>query len=224
MQQIKHWQFYAPPKFTLFPRIFRAASPCDRFAYGEAAPPCKENMLRACQTDLSATAYRWKRLVAEKRYFGRLPGNASSTSGYNDGILSSILVKEGWKVGVWWLTDSLIWFQKLFSLYLSLHSSRPWLPPGHFRLLILHRYTLMYSAAGSPGGRTLPGPPHTQPPAVHSCVIHHCRFTGWPDAAWSTTHTTPSSALLCNPPLQVHRVAGRCLVHHTHNPQQCTLV
>ena len=151
-------------------------------------------MLRACQTDLSATAYRWKRLVAEKRYFGRLPGNASSTSGYNDGILSSILVKEGWKVGVWWLTDSLIWFQKLFSLYLSLHSSRPWLPPGHFRLLILHRYTLMYSAAGSPGGRTLPGPPHTQPPAVHSCVIHHCRFTGWPDAAWSTTHTTPSSA------------------------------
>ena len=76
-------------------------------------------MLRACQTDLSATAYRWKRLVAEKRYFGRLPGNASSTSGYNDGILSSILVKEGWKVGVWWFTDSLIWFQKLFSLYLS---------------------------------------------------------------------------------------------------------
>ncbi|GAX77334.1 hypothetical protein CEUSTIGMA_g4780.t1 [Chlamydomonas eustigma] len=69
------------------------ASPCERFAWKEGVPLCKENMLVACQMDLAATAYRWKKLLQEKRYFGRLGVGDSQ-----DGILTKMLIEDGWKV------------------------------------------------------------------------------------------------------------------------------
>ena len=49
------------------------------------------------QTDLAATAFRREKLIAENRYFGQLPG-VTGAGIDNDGILSTILVKDGWKV------------------------------------------------------------------------------------------------------------------------------
>ena len=52
--------------------------------------------MRFCQTDLAANAYRWRRMVKEDKRFGPLdPAGASSA---NDGMMASLLLKEGWKV------------------------------------------------------------------------------------------------------------------------------
>lgn len=60
-------------------------------------PPCKENGMRFCQTDLAANAYKLQRLLAEDRRFGLVdPGG---THGANDGIMAQLLKTAGWKVG-----------------------------------------------------------------------------------------------------------------------------
>ena len=71
------------------------AAPCERFAASPAAPPCKENLLRFCNTDLASVAYRWPRFVAEKRGFSLMESHGI---GLNDGLLARLLRTSGWKV------------------------------------------------------------------------------------------------------------------------------
>ncbi|KAG2428579.1 hypothetical protein HYH02_014281 [Chlamydomonas schloesseri] len=71
------------------------AEPCERFEEGDGVPPCKENGMRFCQTDLAANAYKLERLLAEDRRFGLVdPGG---THGANDGIMAQLLKTAGWK-------------------------------------------------------------------------------------------------------------------------------
>jgi len=82
--------------FDFYSRYQRpTAIACDRFAAGPGAPPCKENLLRFCNTDLAADVYNWKRFMAEGRGFSKVP---SATLGLNDGLLARLLVSQGWKV------------------------------------------------------------------------------------------------------------------------------
>ncbi|KAG2435072.1 hypothetical protein HXX76_007159 [Chlamydomonas incerta] len=72
------------------------AEPCERFEEGEGVPPCKENGMRFCQTDLAANAYKLQRLLVEDRRFGLVdPGG---THGANDGIMAQLLKTAGWKI------------------------------------------------------------------------------------------------------------------------------
>ncbi|GIL45617.1 hypothetical protein Vafri_2819 [Volvox africanus] len=94
--------FAAPPgvdavAFDFYSRYQRpTALPCERFEEGEGMPPCKENEMRFCQTDLAANAYLLNRLLAENRRFGLVdPGG---THGANDGIMAQALLAGGWKV------------------------------------------------------------------------------------------------------------------------------
>eukprot|EP00955_Chlamydomonas_euryale_P104025 365535-Chlamydomonas_euryale.AAC.61 len=72
-----------------------AAAPCERFAAEPGAPLCKENQLRFCNVDLAAAIYRWPRFIEEGRAFSAIDGNGI---GLNDGVLSGILKRSGWKV------------------------------------------------------------------------------------------------------------------------------
>jgi hypothetical protein len=91
-------QTQPPHHFALHARMC-AAPPCNRFAASPGAPPCKENLLRFCQTDLAASVYNWRRFVSEGRAFSKLP---SYGLGLNDGLLAEQLQEAGWKVsGVW---------------------------------------------------------------------------------------------------------------------------
>jgi hypothetical protein len=77
-------------------------TPCDRFAAAPGAPLCKQNLMRWCQTDLAATAYRWRKLVGrddaggqgQGLLFGDLDQGIS-----HDGLMAQEVVKRGWKVG-----------------------------------------------------------------------------------------------------------------------------
>ncbi|KAG2500986.1 hypothetical protein HYH03_000808 [Edaphochlamys debaryana] len=72
------------------------SDPCERFEEAPDAPPCKENLMRFCQTDLAANAYRVSRLLSEDRRFGTIdPGG---THGANDGIMAQTLKSSGWKI------------------------------------------------------------------------------------------------------------------------------
>lgn len=72
------------------------AAPCERFEEGPGLPPCKENDMRFCQTDLAANAYRLSRMLEEDRRFGTV--DPTGGNGANDGILAQILKTDGWKV------------------------------------------------------------------------------------------------------------------------------
>ncbi|KXZ44304.1 hypothetical protein GPECTOR_69g397 [Gonium pectorale] len=72
------------------------ASPCERFEDGEGLPPCKENGMRFCQTDLAANAYHLQRLITEDRRFGVV--DPTGSHGANDGVMAQILKSAGWKI------------------------------------------------------------------------------------------------------------------------------
>lgn len=72
------------------------AAPCERFEEGPGLPPCKENDMRFCQTDLAANAYRLSRMLEEDRRFGTV--DPTGGNGANDGILAQILKTDGWKI------------------------------------------------------------------------------------------------------------------------------
>ncbi|GFR42383.1 hypothetical protein Agub_g3254 [Astrephomene gubernaculifera] len=72
------------------------APPCERFEEGPGLPPCKENDMRFCQTDLAANAHRLSRLLAEERRWGLV--DPTGTHGANDGIMAQMLKSAGWKV------------------------------------------------------------------------------------------------------------------------------
>ena len=69
--------------------------PCDRFAAGPGLPPCKENELRWCCTDLAANVYSWPRLMSEELRFGVLDVGKGAN---HDGLMAELVVKKGWKV------------------------------------------------------------------------------------------------------------------------------
>jgi hypothetical protein len=81
--------FSCPPMWT--------AVPCERFAASAEAPPCKENLLRFCNTDLASVAYNWPRFVSEERAFSKMESHGI---GLNDGLLAQLLKASGWKVGL----------------------------------------------------------------------------------------------------------------------------
>ncbi len=80
-----------------------AAAPCERFAAAPGAPPCKENLLRFCNTDLASSIYRWPRFVAEDRGFAKVESHGI---GLNDGLLARLLKASGWKVRGRWCPDN----------------------------------------------------------------------------------------------------------------------
>ncbi len=71
------------------------AAPCQRFAASPGAPPCKQNLLRFCNTDLASVAYNWQRFLAEGRAFSKMESHGI---GLNDGLLARLLKRSGWKV------------------------------------------------------------------------------------------------------------------------------
>lgn len=82
--------------FSYYSRYQRpTAKPCERFAAAPGAPPCKDNLLRFCQTDLAANVFNWRKLRAENRTFAAMPGHGL---GLNDGLLASALVAANWRV------------------------------------------------------------------------------------------------------------------------------
>ncbi|CAD7702246.1 unnamed protein product, partial [Ostreobium quekettii] len=82
--------------FDFFSRYYNPTGiPCDRFSKGEGRPPCKENLLKFCHTDLGANAMSWTRLVEEDRRFSAL-GSSGPAAG-QDALMAELLKKSGWR-------------------------------------------------------------------------------------------------------------------------------
>ncbi|GMH32793.1 hypothetical protein BSKO_00627 [Bryopsis sp. KO-2023] len=82
--------------FDYYSRYQRpTVAPCERFATGNR-PPCKENLLRFCQTDLAANAMRRRKLVKGNYRFAssRRRGDAASS----DGFLMETLKRDDWNI------------------------------------------------------------------------------------------------------------------------------
>ncbi|KAI8462605.1 MAG: hypothetical protein J3K34DRAFT_475968 [Monoraphidium minutum] len=85
--------------FDYYSRFQRpTGNPCERFAARKGAPRCKPNLMRWCQTDLAATAYRWRKFVGrdgggEEMLFAGMDQGIS-----HDGQLAQRAVSRGWKV------------------------------------------------------------------------------------------------------------------------------
>lgn len=75
----------------------KTATPCERFATRKGQPPCKENLMKWCQTDLAATAYRWRRFVGRQGPDDMLFGGLDNVISH-DGIMAEEVTKRGWKV------------------------------------------------------------------------------------------------------------------------------
>ena len=88
--------------FDYYSRYHRVTMPaCERFAASHAAPLCKPNRLKWCQTDVGASALNWARLRVEERFFGGELYDQEERfldADSADGLMMEILVREGWKV------------------------------------------------------------------------------------------------------------------------------
>lgn len=75
------------------------AKPCERFAAEPEKPPCKQNSLRWCHTDLGANVLSWPRLLHEGKRFSQLAPIACGLSAEHfDGVLAHHLVDSNWTV------------------------------------------------------------------------------------------------------------------------------
>lgn len=74
---------------------YNSGTPCERFAYLSGVPPCKQNELRWCHTDLAANVYHWPRFVEDDMRFGVLEGGHGIS---HDGVMAQLVVQKGWKV------------------------------------------------------------------------------------------------------------------------------
>jgi hypothetical protein len=82
--------------FDWYSRYMRpTAAPCERFAAGPGLPPCKENDVRFCNTDITANAFRYHRLTSEAVSFSLVDVVAL---GLNDAIVTEKVVRDGWEV------------------------------------------------------------------------------------------------------------------------------
>jgi hypothetical protein len=69
--------------------------PCLRFAAGPGIPPCKENGMAWCQTDLAANVYRYQRWIQEDMQYGRMDSGVGVS---HDGRMADLIQKKGWPV------------------------------------------------------------------------------------------------------------------------------
>uniref|UniRef100_A0A383WPA8 Uncharacterized protein n=1 Tax=Tetradesmus obliquus TaxID=3088 RepID=A0A383WPA8_TETOB len=82
--------------FDYYSRYQRpTGTPCARFAAGPQLPPCKQNNLSWCQTDLAAVAYSWPRFMADDMRFGLLEQGHGAN---HDGIMADVVQSRKWKI------------------------------------------------------------------------------------------------------------------------------
>lgn len=68
--------------------------PCTRFAEGKGHPPCKQNDMTWCHTDLTAVVYRWQTLMDSGLRFGLMDPTGVAA----DAVMAQQAKARGWKV------------------------------------------------------------------------------------------------------------------------------